>query len=161
MKILVTGATGYTGSHTVLELLEAGHEVVGVDNLINSDRESLRRVESLTGCEVRFVEADIRNREAMTELLMSARQSEAPFDAVMHFAGLKAVGESTEKPLAYYENNIGGTLALTQAMDAAGVRRLIFSSSATVYGDPESVPIPETAAIGAPSNPYGYLSGPV
>lgn len=156
MKILVTGATGYIGSHTVLELLEAGHEVVGVDNLINSDRESLRRVESLTGCEVRFIEADIRNREAMTELLMSAGQSEAPVDAVMHFAGLKAVGESTEKPLAYYENNIGGTLALTQAMDAAGVRRLIFSSSATVYGDPESVPIPETAAIGQPSNPYGY-----
>ena len=100
MKILVTGATGYIGSHTVLELLEAGHEVVGVDNLINSDRESLRRVESLTGCDVKFIEADIRNREAMTELLMSARQSEAPFDAVMHFAGLKAVGRSTEKPLA-------------------------------------------------------------
>ena len=151
MKILVTGASGYIGSHTVLELLEAGHDVVGVDNLVNSSRESLRRVEALTGREVPFIQADIRDEVAMQRVL-----SPAEFDAVIHFAGLKAVGESTEKPLAYYENNVGGTLALLRAMDAAGVRRLIFSSSATVYGDPASVPIAETAPVGSPANPYGY-----
>ena len=154
MKILVTGATGYIGSHTVLELLEAGHTVVGIDNLANSVPESLRRVEALTGCDVPFIEADVRDRDTLTDLL-TGQDGQAPFDAVMHFAGLKAVGESTEHPLAYYENNIGGTLALTQAMAAAGLRRLIFSSSATVYGDPDRVPIPETAATGQPSNPYG------
>jgi len=173
MKILVTGASGYIGSHTVLELLEAGHDVVGVDNLVNSARESLRRVEALTGRVVPFVQADIRNEVAMRKVLSSGDGAggagankdavgsadaggEPAFDAVMHFAGLKAVGESTEKPLAYYENNVGGTLALLRAMDAAGARRLIFSSSATVYGDPASVPIAETAPVGSPANPYGY-----
>ena len=150
MKLLVTGATGYIGSHAALELLDAGHEVVGVDNLSNSSRESLRRVEALTGRDVPFVQADIRDRAAMEDVLHQ------DIDAVMHFAGFKAVGESTEKPLAYYENNIGGTLALTQAMEAAGVRRMIFSSSATVYGDPARVPIDENTPTGRPSNPYGY-----
>ena len=155
MKILVTGATGYIGSHTVLELLEAGHEVVGVDNLVNSARESLRRVEALTGCPVAFIHADIRERDAMTELLVEAARERRPFDAVMHFAGLKVAGESIQKPLAYYENNIGGTLALTQAMEAAGVRCLIVSSSAAVYGVPDAVPVPETASTGRPGTPYG------
>ena len=177
MKILVTGAAGYIGSHTVLELLEAGHDVVAVDNLCNSSRESLRRVEALTGRSVPFVEADIRDESAMRAVLTGAPGRAGPdaagdvaespesagatvpagdFEAVIHFAGLKAVGESTEQPLAYYENNVGGTIALLRAMDAAGVRRMIFSSSATVYGDPVAVPIPETAPVGSPSNPYGY-----
>ena len=150
MKLLVTGATGYIGSHAVLELLDAGHEVVGVDNLSNSSRESLWRVEALTGRTVPFVEADIRGRAAMEDVLRN------DIHAVMHFAGLKSVGESTERPVAYYENNVAGTLSLLQAMEAADVRRMIFSSSATVYGDPEAVPIPETAPVGQPSNPYGY-----
>ncbi len=154
MKLLVTGATGYIGSHTVLELLAAGHDVVGVDNLSNSSPESLHRVEGLTGRSVSFVEADIRDEAAMRSVLQG--DGDALFDAVIHFAGLKAVGESTEKPLAYYENNVAGTLALLRAMEAASVRRMIFSSSATVYGDPVSVPIPETAPVGSPSNPYGY-----
>ena len=151
MKILVTGAAGYIGSHTVLELLEAGYGVLAVDNLRNSSRESLRRVEALTGCTVPFVEVDIRDEAAMRGVLR-----EASFDAVMHFAALKAVGDSIEQPLAYYDNNVAGTIALLRAMDAAGVRRMIFSSSATVYGNPDTVPIPETAPVGSPSNPYGY-----
>ncbi|MFM9816814.1 UNVERIFIED_CONTAM: UDP-glucose 4-epimerase GalE [Spiribacter pallidus] len=185
MKILVTGATGYIGSHAMLELLNAGHAVMGVDNLVNSSREALRRVEALAGQAVPFIQADIRDRAAMKAILTgdakggdtsgttagdttgatvgdttNARAEPAatvsrPFDAVMHFAGLKAVGESTEKPVAYYQNNVAGTLSLVQAMDGAGVRRMIFSSSATVYGDPATVPIPETAPIGEPANPYG------
>jgi len=151
MKILVTGGAGYIGSHAVCELLEAGHRVVALDNLANSSRESLRRVEALTGYAVPFIEADIRDRATIEGAL-----TDQGFDAVMHFAGLKAVGESTQKPIAYYENNIAGTLSLIQAMAAAGVRRMIFSSSATVYGDPQSVPIAETAPVGAPANPYGY-----
>ncbi|MEX0375466.1 UDP-glucose 4-epimerase GalE [Spiribacter pallidus] len=201
MKILVTGATGYIGSHAVLELLNAGYAVVGVDNLVNSSREALHRVEALAGQSVPFIEADIRDRAAMKAVLTgdatdgdtsgttaddttgatagdtvgttpgdaaggpagntadarteSAATASSPFDAVMHFAGLKAVGESTEMPVAYYQNNIAGTLSLLQAMDGAGVRRIIFSSSATVYGDPAHVPIPETAPTGEPANPYG------
>ncbi|MEX0431548.1 UDP-glucose 4-epimerase GalE [Spiribacter insolitus] len=164
MKLLVTGASGYIGSHAVLELLETGHEVLGVDNLSNSSRESLRRVEALTGQSVPFVAADIRDRDTMEALLRADRPAvsapldgqDRPFDAVMHFAGLKAVGESTEQPIAYYENNVAGTLSLLDAMEAAGVRRMIFSSSATVYGDPATVPIAETAPVGSPSNPYGF-----
>ncbi|MEX0450034.1 UDP-glucose 4-epimerase GalE [Spiribacter sp. 221] len=158
MKLLVTGATGYIGSHAVLELLEAGHEVVGVDNLSNSSRESLRRVEALTGKAVPFVQADIRDRGAMAAVLNAGGPADGAraFDAVMHFAGLKAVGESTEQPVAYYENNVAGTLSLLDAMESAGVRRMIFSSSATVYGDPQSVPIAETTPVGSPSNPYGF-----
>jgi len=151
MRLLVTGASGYIGSHAVLELLEAGHDVVAVDNLVNSARESLRRVECLTGGNVPFVEADIRDARAMRAVLGGT----PPVDAVMHFAGLKAVGESTRQPLAYYDNNVSGAVSLLQAMEAAGVRRLIFSSSATVYGDPAQVPIPETAPMGQPANPYG------
>ncbi len=151
MRLLVTGAAGYIGSHAVLELLEAGHQVMAVDNLANSSRESLRRVESITGCRVPFVKADTRDTRAMEEALTAM----PPVDAVMHFAGLKAVGESTAKPLLYYDNNVGGAVSLLQAMESVGVRRLIFSSSATVYGDPAQVPIPETAPVGRPANPYG------
>ncbi len=161
MKLLVTGAAGYIGSHAVLELLAAGHSVVAVDNLCNSTRTSLERVEALSGQTVPFIQADIRDRQAMEEVLTRPPQADGatstatPIDAVMHFAGLKAVGESMEQPLRYYENNVGGTIALLEAMERAGVRRMIFSSSATVYGDPAEVPIPETAPVGEPANPYG------
>jgi UDP-glucose 4-epimerase len=148
-RILVTGGAGYIGSHTVLELIQAGYAVVVVDNLSNASPASLIRLEELSGEVVPFVRADVRDVAAMTELFQATS-----FDAVIHFAGLKAVGESVSQPLTYWDNNVQGTLVLLQAMDAAGVRRIVFSSSATVYGDPESVPIVETARIG-PTNPYG------
>ncbi len=150
MNVLVTGATGYIGSHTVLELLNAGHQVVALDNLSNSSEESLHRVATLTQKTPLFVNADIRDDAALERLFAEHR-----IDAVMHFAGLKAVGESAEQPLRYYANNVSGTVTLARAMAKAGVYRMIFSSSATVYGDPQSVPIPETAPIGQPTNPYG------
>ncbi|MDR5902786.1 UDP-glucose 4-epimerase GalE [Halomonas icarae] len=150
MQILVTGGAGYIGSHTVVELLEAGHEVVVIDNLCNGSREALRRVERITGKPVHFVECDIRDREGLDAVF-----SEHAIDAVIHFAGLKAVGESVGKPLAYYENNVHGTLVLCQAMEAAGVRRMVFSSSATVYGSEAPVPYVETTSRGTTSNPYG------
>ncbi len=149
MKVLVTGGAGYIGSHTCVELLTAGHEVVVVDNLSNSKPLALERVQELAGRAPGFVEADLRDRAAVARVLASEA-----FDAVVHFAGLKAVGESTERPLDYYDNNVGGTLVLCQAMAAAGVKTLVFSSSATVYGDPASVPIPEGAPLSA-TNPYG------
>lgn len=149
MRVLVTGGAGYIGSHTCVELLQAGHEVVVIDNLCNSKPEALRRVAEIAGRAPGFVEADLRDRAAVDALLQAQ-----PFDAVIHFAGLKAVGESTEIPLQYYENNIGGTLSLCQAMAAAGVFRIVFSSSATVYGDPASVPIREDFPTSA-TNPYG------
>ncbi|MCU0836735.1 MAG: UDP-glucose 4-epimerase GalE [Chromatiaceae bacterium] len=149
MRVLVTGGAGYIGSHTCVELLDAGHDVVVVDNLSNSKPEALRRVTEIAGRAPGFVEADLRDRPAVDALLQGE-----PFDSVIHFAGLKAVGESTEIPLQYYENNIGGTLNLCQAMAAAGVFRLVFSSSATVYGDPASVPIREDFPTSA-TNPYG------
>lgn len=149
MKVLVTGGAGYIGSHTCVELLAAGHELVVVDNLCNSKIESLQRVREISGRSLDFVRADLRDATAL-EALFSAH----PFDAVIHFAGLKAVGESTEIPLDYYDNNIGGTLALCRAMGQAGVKRLVFSSSATVYGDPETVPIREDFPLSA-TNPYG------
>lgn len=149
MRALVTGGAGYIGSHTCLELLQAGHEVTVLDNLSNSRQESLRRVQAITGRDIRFIEADLRDRGAVDAALR-----EQPVDAVIHFAGLKAVGESTEKPLDYYSNNVGGTLSLCQAMADAGVKRLVFSSSATVYGDPSSVPIQEHFPLSA-TNPYG------
>ncbi|MFP4278859.1 MAG: UDP-glucose 4-epimerase GalE [Halochromatium sp.] len=149
MKVLVTGGAGYIGSHTCVELLAAGHALVVVDNLSNSKLESLRRVREISGRPLDFVRADVRDAAAL-EALFSAYA----FDAVIHFAGLKAVGESSAIPLDYYENNLGGTLALCRAMDKAGVKRLVFSSSATVYGDPATVPIREDFPLSA-TNPYG------
>ncbi|MFC7049247.1 UDP-glucose 4-epimerase GalE [Emcibacter nanhaiensis] len=151
MKILVTGGTGYIGSHTVLELLLAGHEVTVIDNLCNSSPESLRRVQNITGRnDVTFHELDIRDRDGLDKLF-----ADHDFDAVIHFAGLKAVGESVAKPLEYYENNVGGTVTLCQAMQQAEVKTLVFSSSATVYGEPRSVPIREDFPTGGTTNPYG------
>lgn len=148
-KILVTGGAGYIGSHTCVVLLEAGLDVVVVDNLSNSSQEALRRVEKITGKEVTFYKEDIRNQEALARILAAEQPR-----AVIHFAGLKAVGESVEKPLEYYDNNITGTLSLLLAMREAGVRQIVFSSSATVYGDPASVPIEEHFPLSA-TNPYG------
>jgi UDP-glucose 4-epimerase len=149
MNVLVTGGAGYIGSHTCVELLEAGHEVVVVDNLANSKEESLRRVQALTGRSLTFHKVDLRDRTALDAVF-----SATPIDAVVHFAGLKAVGESVAKPLAYYHNNVTGTLMLCDVMRAHGVTDLVFSSSATVYGDPDEVPIQEDAPLG-PTNPYG------
>src|SRR5690554_3800461 len=130
MDVLVTGGAGYIGSHTVLELLNAGHQVVVLDNLVNSSAESLRRVEAITGKSLTFVEGDIRDEACLRELFANHN-----IDAVIHFAGLKAVGESVHKPLEYYDVNVNGTIALCRAMQEAGVFKLIFSSSATVYGE--------------------------
>ena len=151
MRVLVTGGAGYIGSHTVLLLLEAGHKVTVIDNLCNSSPESLNRVKNITGKnDISFVELDIRNADGLERLF-----SNNTFDAVIHFAGLKAVGESHEKPLEYYDNNVGGTTVLCEAMKNAGIKTLVFSSSATVYGDPEIVPITENAPTGGTTNPYG------
>ena len=149
MKVLVTGGAGYIGSHTTLCLLEEGHEVVVLDNLVNSNPESLLRVERLAGKKIDFREVDLLDVDSVDTIF-----SEARFDAVVHFAGLKAVGESVEKPLMYYQNNVVGTLNLLRSMDAAGVRRLVFSSSATVYGASEDVPLIEKSPLDA-TNPYG------
>ncbi len=150
MKILVTGGAGYIGSHTCVELLEAGHDIVVLDNLCNSSPIAVKRVEAITGKGVPFVEGDIRDSQLLNELFKAHR-----FDAVMHFAGLKAVGESCTIPLKYYENNISGTITLCQAMAEHGVKRMIFSSSATVYGDPHALPIKEDFPLSA-TNPYGH-----
>ena len=149
MKILVTGGTGYIGSHTVLELLAADYETVVVDNLCNSSEESIRRVEQITGRRATFYKADIRDEAAMMEIFLKEKP-----DAVIHFAGLKAVGESVQIPLEYYDNNITGTLVLLRAMRAADCKNIVFSSSATVYGKPETVPIREDFPLSA-TNPYG------
>lgn len=148
-KILVTGASGFIGSHTCVELLAAGFEVVAVDNLCNSVREAMRRVEQIAGKSVPFYEADVRDRAAMTAVLQ-----EHAIDAVIHFAGLKAVGESVAKPLMYMDNNVSGTVALLEVLAEANVKRFVFSSSATVYGDPETLPILETSRLSV-TNPYG------
>lgn len=151
MMVLVTGGAGYIGSHTCLALLQKGHDVVVMDNLSNSKPEALSRVEALAGRKLAgFHRSDIRDRVALSEVFGAHS-----FDAVIHFAALKAVGESVAQPLRYYENNVAGTLALVGAMNEAGVRRLVFSSSATVYGDPASVPISEDFPT-APTNPYGW-----
>ncbi|MDG1579403.1 UDP-glucose 4-epimerase GalE [Pseudomonas sp. GOM6] len=150
MQILVTGAAGYIGSHTALALLEAGYEVLAYDNLSNSCAESLRRVEQISGKRITFIEGDIRDRERLDALFVEHR-----IGAVLHFAGLKAVGESVRMPLEYYQNNVAGSLTLFQAMAHAGVFRLVFSSSATVYGEPEQMPIREDFPTGQPTNPYG------
>ncbi|MFN3716967.1 MAG: UDP-glucose 4-epimerase GalE, partial [Thiobacillus sp.] len=149
MNVLLTGGAGYIGSHTAVECLEAGHEVVVFDNLSNSSVKSLDRVAQIAGRRVEFVQGDIRDRAALRELF--ARHA---IDAVVHFAGLKAVGESVEKPLLYYDNNIGGSIALFETMAEAEVKSVVFSSSATVYGDPATVPITEDFPLSA-TNPYG------
>ncbi|MEE4166130.1 MAG: UDP-glucose 4-epimerase GalE [Desulfocapsaceae bacterium] len=151
MHILVTGGAGYIGSHTCLELLEKGHEITVVDNLCNSTPESLKRVESLTGKKIELAIVDLRDRDRLRDVFQHVRK---PIDAVIHFAGLKAVGESVEKPLLYYQNNITGTLCLCEVMMEFSVKNLIFSSSATVYGDPETVPITEDFPLSC-TNPYG------
>ncbi|MBK8985256.1 MAG: UDP-glucose 4-epimerase GalE [Chloroflexi bacterium] len=150
MQILVTGGAGYIGSHTVVELLNAGHDVVVVDNLANSKEESLRRVAEITGRAARFYRVDLRDKAALTAVF---RQH--TIHAVIHFAGLKAVGESVALPLAYYDNNIGSTVALCQVMAEHGVKNLVFSSSATVYGEPERVPVTEETPLQEATNPYG------
>jgi UDP-glucose 4-epimerase len=149
MKVLVTGGAGYIGSHTCLELLQAGHEVAVVDNLSNSSATSLERVRELAGRDLAFHRVDLRDRAGLERVVRAA----AP-DAVIHFAGLKAVGESCAEPLRYYDNNVCGTVALCEVLAALGVKKLVFSSSATVYGDPSRVPIAEDAALSV-TNPYG------
>jgi UDP-glucose 4-epimerase len=149
MSILVTGGAGYIGSHTCLELLAAGYEVVVVDNLSNSKRESLRRVEALSGKSVAFFEVDLRDKVGLTAVF-----TQYECTAVIHFAGLKAVGESVAMPLLYYQNNLTGTLTLCEVMQAHNVKNLVFSSSATVYGEPQTVPITEDFPLSA-TNPYG------
>ena len=151
MRILVTGGAGFIGSHTVIELIAAGHRPVIVDNLCNSSREAVRRAGEIAGAEIPFYEADIRDRVALEHVFQAA----GPFDACIHFAGLKAVGESVEKPWEYYENNIGGTLVLVDVMRRHNCKNIIFSSSATVYGDPAEIPITEACPKGHCTNPYG------
>jgi UDP-glucose 4-epimerase len=150
MQILLTGGAGYIGSHTIIELDKAGHSVVVVDNLVNSKEEAIRRVEKIIGKPVPFVKADVRDRAAMEEIFKTYS-----IDAVIHFAGLKAVGESCEKPLEYYENNMNATFVLLDVMRKNGCKNIIFSSSATVYGDPAQIPITEACPKGHCTNPYG------
>ncbi|MDR1018487.1 MAG: UDP-glucose 4-epimerase GalE [Lachnospiraceae bacterium] len=151
MSILVTGGAGFIGSHTVVELLNAGEDVVVLDNLYNASPESLKRVEEITGKTVKFYETDIRDRKGLDDLFANEK-----IETVIHFAGLKAVGESVYKPWEYYDNNITGTLTLIDSMRNHGVKNMIFSSSATVYGDPKVVPITEDAGKGNVTNPYGW-----
>ena len=150
MNILLTGGAGYIGSHTIIELDKAGHSVVVVDNLVNSNPESLRRVAKIIGKEIPFYEVDVRNKEALSKVF-----DENKFDAVIHFAGLKAVGESVSKPLEYYHNNMTGTFILLDVMRQYGCKNIIFSSSATVYGNPAIIPITEKCPKGHCTNPYG------
>ncbi len=150
MSILVTGGAGYIGSHTCVELLNAGYEIVVMDNYYNSKPESLNRVKKITGKDFPFYEADIRDRSALDRIF-----KENKIDAVIHFAGLKAVGESVHKPLEYYENNIGGTVTLCEAMRDNGCKKMVFSSSATVYGSLNKSPLTEEMQIGGTTNPYG------
>lgn len=151
MNILVTGGAGYIGSHTVIELIAAGHSVTVVDNLVNSTAESLKRVEVITGQTIPFYEIDLQDTRLLNTVFHNAN-----FDAVIHFAGLKAVGESVQQPLLYYRTNIDSTLTLLETMNIYGVRKIVFSSSATVYGTPESLPLTEDSAAGIGlTNPYG------
>ncbi len=150
MKILVTGGAGFIGSHTLIELHNAGHEVVVIDNLCNSNPKSLERVSAICGAVIPFMQVDIRDRKGLEEVF-----SQFTFDACIHFAGLKAVGESVAKPLEYYENNISGTLVLLDVMREHGCKNIIFSSSATVYGNPAQIPITEECPKGHCTNPYG------
>ncbi len=150
MKILVTGGAGYIGSHTCVELLAKGHEVVIVDNFVNASPKSVERVRKISGKNAELYEGDIRDSALLDEIFASHK-----IDWVIHFAGLKAVGESCAKPIEYYDNNIGGTLVLLQAMRKAGCKKIVFSSSATVYGTPERLPLDETCRVGGTTNPYG------
>ncbi|MDC5054092.1 UDP-glucose 4-epimerase GalE [Acinetobacter baumannii] len=150
-KILVTGGAGYIGSHTCVELLEAGHEVIVFDNLSNSSKESLNRVQEITQKGLTFVEGDIRNSGELDQVFQ-----DHAIDAVIHFAGLKAVGESQEKPLIYFDNNMAGSIQLVKSMEKAGVYRLVFSSSATVYGEFNPSPYQEDMPLTMPNNNYGY-----
>lgn len=150
MKVLVTGGTGYIGSHTIVELLNEGYEVVAFDNFYNSKPEVLNRIKTITGKEVKFYEADMLIKSEIDKIF-----DENDIDAVIHFAGLKAVGESCAKPILYYNNNLGGTLNLVRSMEEHGVRNIVFSSSATVYGDTKVVPVKEDFPIGTATNPYG------
>ena len=152
--ILVTGGAGYIGSHTCVELLNVGHDVVVVDNLCNSSKESLKRVEEITGKPVSFYEVDLLDKKGLSQVFDNEK-----IDAVIHFAGLKAVGESVYKPLEYYHNNVTGTLILCDVMRKHGVKSIVFSSSATVYGDPAFIPITEECPKGNITNPYGRTKG--
>ena len=150
MKVLVTGGAGFIGSHTVVELLNAGYEAVVADNLCNASEESLKRVEKITGKKVAFYKVDVRDRAAMEKIFADEK-----IDWVIHFAGLKAVGESCKKPVEYYDNNLVSTLVLLEVMRDAGCKNIVFSSSATVYGDPNELPIKETTPLNPTTNPYG------
>ncbi|WP_350403751.1 UDP-glucose 4-epimerase GalE [Pseudomonas sp. W17] len=150
MRFLITGGAGYIGSHTLLELLQAGHEAVVLDNLCNSSMLSLQRVQQITGVAPVFVQGDVCDRAVLDRIF-----TQYEIDGVLHFAGLKAVGESVKQPLSYYQNNVSGSITLCQAMATAGVYRLVFSSSATVYGDPVQIPLVENSPLGTPTNPYG------
>ena len=150
MKVLVTGGAGYIGSHTVVELLQAGYEVVVIDNLDNSSKESINRIEQITGKKVAFYEKDVRDKEALKAIFKAHA-----IEWVIHFAGLKAVGESVRMPIEYYNNNLVSTLTLVEVMKEFGVKKFVFSSSATVYGDPESLPLTEESKTGGTTNPYG------
>jgi UDP-glucose 4-epimerase len=150
MRVLVTGGAGFIGSHTVVALMESGHEPVVVDNLSNSHLSVIRRIGEITGTAPEFHQNDVRNQDAIAELASSG------FDACIHFAALKAVGESVERPMLYYENNVGGTIALLEVLIDAGVENFVFSSSATVYGEPEELPLREDMPIGVATNPYGW-----
>ena len=151
MNILVTGGAGYIGSHTIIELLKTGHSVIVVDNLVNSSQESIRRVEQITGSHIPFYIVDIRDRVGLNIILKNHA-----IDCCIHFAGLKAVGESVQFPWEYYENNINGTLVLLDVLRKHGCKNIIFSSSATVYGDPQQIPITEGCPKGTCTNPYGW-----
>ncbi len=150
MEILVTGGAGYIGSHACLSLIESGYTPVVIDNLSNASEESLRRVEKITGKKIAFIEGDILDLDCLDSIF-----TQNNIQAVIHFAGLKSVGESAEKPRQYYQNNVSGTLTLIEAMENAGCKNLVFSSSATVYGNPATVPITENMPTGATTNPYG------
>ena len=151
MKILVTGGAGYIGSHTCVELLNAGYDVVVMDNLYNASEKAIERVEQITGKKVTFYKTDMLDREGVKKIFDNEK-----IDAVIHFAGLKAVGESVHKPIEYYHNNMTGTLILCDEMRNHGVKNIIFSSSATVYGNPAQIPITEECPKGTPTNPYGW-----
>lgn len=150
MNVLVTGGAGYIGSHTVVELLNEGYGVVVIDNLCNASKEALARVEKITGKKVKFYEADVRDRKELEKIF-----SKNEIDWVIHFAGLKAVGESVAKPVEYYDNNLISTLVLLETMKKFGVKKIVFSSSATVYGDPAELPLKETTVMNPTTNPYG------